>query len=269
MNLLSGSFSDFYSALLGYNLNIVPSGARNACTAVDIKVRYNSDDRPEALFKATISFVNVEVLETYITKVKKHRSNIEKCVHGEHVLEDGSDSEDDDELYEIGLIWDRLSALFQSLESRSSIANYDTAVLIEEASRLVTFGSSISIEHSDADKFEAELQTYITKRSTGHEDESLARWVKDAKIWPLIDTVEIFVKSDILRPNIAIYDLPGLGDSNMARWCRAKKILDRLDVICLVVDAGKQLDARFHVSQRATPMLFILNFIRARAFSNL
>jgi hypothetical protein len=53
-------------------------------------------------------------------------------------------------------------------------------------------------------------------------------------VWPLVEEVHIYAKSDILKPGITLVDLPGCGDATTSRSEVAQKFSSQLDVRMVV-----------------------------------
>lgn len=212
--------------MLGHGGEIVPS--HGDTTSVIIKIAYNTDDRPEAAFKAKITAINAEDLADDILLLQVHFSSF--------LSNPGWDCTDEQH-FQITLLYHRLKAIFPLFEDVQYLCDSDIDALVEEATSILALDSVIFLESDNAEDLATQLREYTirVKRS------------QEAEVWPLIQSVEVFVKSELLCHNVVVYDTPGFGGEEDLTWLIAMRTLGNVDACFFVTSTD---DKRMDVNVR-------------------
>lgn len=111
---------------------------------------------------------------------------------------------------------------------------------------LQVLGTSVDITDTDREAFMNNTKSYMDSTSSDCEGQ-------ERVLWPLIEHVTVFVKSDILKYGLQLVDLPGLGDVVESRSRVAEEFSQHLDITVIVAPA-----------MRATEEKAVVGFIKKR-----
>jgi hypothetical protein len=87
--------------------------------------------------------------------------------------------------------------------------------------------------------------------------------------WPLVKKATIYINNSILRFGIALVDLPGSADTNMARVLQTKRYLNKCKALWIVSDitrAKTDKDAKEYLSEAVQMDLLLDRFYNAVTF---
>ncbi|KAI1408681.1 hypothetical protein F5Y13DRAFT_194153 [Hypoxylon sp. FL1857] len=222
------------NALIGFN-ELLPTNNQEAATAVPCKIAYNDDDRDDYKFQANITFRDkgglIKQLDQFIEDLKA-RNALEAEL---------SETEEDYDALRVAN-----SVIKPTLELITAVFGFDESELegmttqsLLASNRAVcnVLGTTKKLNSGDPDEFSEMIRPYMDSSSANHDEEG-----SEFSAWPLIDEVEILVKSDILRNGVVLVDLPGLADSIESRAAVAERYFPKLAATLIVSPACRAAD---------------------------
>ncbi|KAI0888522.1 uncharacterized protein GGS22DRAFT_198232 [Annulohypoxylon maeteangense] len=222
------------NALLGYR-ELLPTDNAEAATAVPCKIAYNSDIRPEFKFRALVTFRKREDLV-------KQLDQLFEDLKGRNELHDilSKSDEDLDALRLINSIVKPSLELVKTVfglrdDEIKGMTTDDLLARNVDVDRVL--GTTKCFHGSKPDEFSDTVRHYMDSTSAKHGDHGL-----NFPAWPLVDGVEILVKSDILRNGVVLVDLPGLADSVESRAAVAERYFPQLAATLIVSPARRAAD---------------------------
>ncbi|KAJ3577400.1 hypothetical protein NPX13_g3162 [Xylaria arbuscula] len=228
------------NALLGYR-ELLPTNNEEAATAVQCKVSFNHDERPEYAFRCRVTFQSRETLEARLQQFFDDISTRDEL----RILDSGS-IEDDEALHEIEgkLLPSRemIRIVFNLEDNEAENLGLD-GVLSANPAALKLLGTVKTFNSSDAKEISLAMKPYMDS-TMGNHDSSNGRFAA----WPLIEEVELFMKSEILQNGVVLVDLPGLDDHIQSRVSVTKRASDQLAATLIVAPATRAADNSTAVS---------------------
>ncbi|KAF3063985.1 hypothetical protein GL218_01010 [Daldinia childiae] len=222
------------NALLGLR-GLLATNSQEAATAVPCKVAYNDDDRPTMRFRACVAF---RTMENFVKQLDQFFEDLK--LRNELQATD-TDSLDDEEA--IRTIDANLRPTFEIIRTvfgveEQDVVNMTTQTLIHSNPGVFELlGTTKRFHGGDLDHIAEQIKPYMDSTTTDHEASGL-----EFAAWPLIDEVEIFVKSEILRNGVVLVDLPGLCDWVESRAAVAKAYFPKLAATLIVTPARRAAD---------------------------
>ncbi|KAI1364099.1 hypothetical protein F5Y08DRAFT_353801 [Xylaria arbuscula] len=207
----------------GRHRELLPTNNEEAATAVQCKVSFNHDERPEYAFRCRVTFQSRETLEARLQQFFDDISTRDEL----RIL-DSSSIEDDEALHEI--------------EGKLLPSRLD-GVLSANPAALKLLGTVKTFNSSDAKEISLAMKPYMDS-TMGNHDSSNGRFAA----WPLIEEVELFMKSEILQNGVVLVDLPGLDDHIQSRVSVTKRASDQLAATLIVAPATRAADNSTAVS---------------------
>ncbi|KAF5254162.1 hypothetical protein FANTH_1044 [Fusarium anthophilum] len=236
------------SSFLGSLLRIpelFPSGQEAAATAVIGKISWNDADAPDCAFRAKIVLRKKEDIESDIESLLvelNHYSDL--MTNGFHGQNDEdalsiadakieSKNKIDYELPKIRAVWGMEKRDLEVMASRcrKTRSYTDTVQCIlngNKAALNMLEKGTLNVSRPTAKQLSALIKPYLD--STTVQVGSSVRYA----VWPLVEGVHIYAKSDILKSGITLVDLPGCGDTTTSRSEVAQKFSSQLDVRMVV-----------------------------------
>ncbi|RYC55471.1 hypothetical protein CHU98_g10738 [Xylaria longipes] len=222
------------NALLGFQ-EMLPTNNEEAATAVQCKVAFNHDPRPEYAFRCHVTFQSKKALETKLEQFfhdLKLRDDLEASHNGSN--------EDEEGLRELESMLrptrEMVSIVFGLQDDQVAVLGLD-GVLKSNPEALALLGTVKKYNSSSADEISKTMKPYMDSTAATHSIFG-ARFAA----WPLIEQVELFVKSDILRNGVVLVDLPGLGDAVESRALVAERSFHQLTATMIVAQATRAAD---------------------------
>ncbi|EAA31283.1 hypothetical protein NCU05557 [Neurospora crassa OR74A] len=225
------------NALLGFK-DLLPPNDALVATAAICQVAYNYCDDPKKAFRAEITFrKHLDVkheLNRFFEDVKLRNELLNG--RGEFEDDDDKDSPDSSDLGEIierinataekiGPVWGHNLTELEGMSTQDLLKKDDPAVKLLSTTK--------RINSPDLATFAPAIKPYLDATTTSISGRA-GRETRDMAVWPLIDHVKVYVKSDILRGGIVLVDLPGLGEIVESRAAVAKNFYNRLTVTIVV-----------------------------------
>lgn len=217
---------------------MLPPNDALVATAAICQVAYNYYDDPKKAFRAEITFRKYMDVKRELNKFFDDIKLRNQLLNGRGEFEDGDDNESPDSS-DLGEVIERIKATAEKIEpvwgySLTELEDMSTQDLLRKSDPAVKYLNTIKpINERDLATFAPAIKPYLDATTTtvsgkaGHE-------TRDMAVWPLIDHVKVWVKSDILRGGIVLVDLPGLGEVVETRAAVAKKFYNKLAVTIVV-----------------------------------
>ncbi|KAI1301107.1 hypothetical protein F5Y03DRAFT_408055 [Xylaria venustula] len=222
------------NALLGFQ-ELLPTNNEEASTAVQCMVSFNHDLRPEYAFRCDVTFQSKEALEAKLLQFftdLKIRDELQES-------HDGS-AEDEEALRDRERILrptrEMISIVFGLQEEQVEKLGLE-GVLNSNPEALKMLGTVKEFNGSEVEGISHLMKPYMDSTVENH---SLSG--ANFAAWPLIDRVELFVKSDVLRNGVVLVDLPGLGDAVQSRALVAERAFNQLTATLIVTQATRAAD---------------------------
>lgn len=217
------------NALLGFEY-LLPTSDERACTSVAIEVAYNHNESAGKLFRGEIVFVTKDELERELEQLFTDIREQDSA---------GEDDDIEDEHIErekrIAESLDKLKCIYPGMNTVAKLKKSTMTELLNHPSIQNIVGTTREIFKDDKDSFARILQEYT---------ESSEYKGKTGALWPLVKTVKVFVKAEILKEGIIFVDLPGSMDTNVARAVAAEKYQQELSVTCVVSPAIRAISEK-------------------------
>ncbi|KAK5633306.1 hypothetical protein RRF57_009020 [Xylaria bambusicola] len=241
------------NALLGFQ-ELLPTNNEEASTAVQCKVSFNHDERTEYAFRCHVTF---QSKETLTARLKRFFADIMQRDEFQE-QHDGS-IENEDALRDIERALrptaEMISILFNLQEDQAKNLELE-GVLNSNPEVLNLLGTVKEINCSEAADISRLMKPYMDS-TIGDHSVSGARFA----MWPIIEKVELFIKSDILRNGVVLVDLPGLGDAVQSRESVAEGAFEQLTATLIVAQATRAADnsTAVNLMSRNHEMAMMLN----------
>ncbi|KAL9566542.1 hypothetical protein ACKAV7_009457 [Fusarium commune] len=242
--------SSFLGSLLQHR-EMLPSGQDGAATATVGKVSWNHDNTPGREFRARITFRPIEdiaqSLEVLLKSIKRSVV-LEETVVTE--VEDIEEKENDIAIaeetigYELpgvkavwGLSRERLE---ETLSERTEDESYSDIVqtILNSNKIVLSFLRDRVLCYETVNRFRLRraVRPFLDSTPYLHKDGS------QFAVWPLVQDVHMYVKSDILKSGMTLVDLPGCSDSVARRAEVTKAFAHQLDVRLVVSPIARASD---------------------------
>jgi len=235
--------SSLLNTILGYH-GLLPSSSAEASTATVCRVAYNYSEDAERLFYAVINFTPLQEMREQLDRFFEDLKQVVKLSRPE--TDDESISEDDrersraeasanikDMAVQIHAVWGFGIRELEGLSTADLLKKGDPAEKL--------LGSKKTVYGPDQKIFAREVKPYLD--STKKEGKGVSGTTnKSMALWPLIDSVDLYVKSPILKGGLVLVDLPGLSDVVAGRAAVARKYYDKLAVAVVVTPCVRAAD---------------------------
>lgn len=232
------------NTILGVN-EMLPSGQEEAATSVCCKVSWNYDLRQGCECRAEVHFLTkkdiINILLLTIAAIKSREDLENSCPDDNEAVDDEQyaqevaqvEAEIREGMTKVRSVWglkeDDVVEMARQCKNENDFArvakqifdsNRDVTSLLDEQTRI--------IYDADPEDLAQQVKPYLdeTAASHGTRDEFCA--------WPLIKSVDIFLRQDILKCGICLIDLPGVADAIDSRVKIAEDYYSKLDVTLIV-----------------------------------
>lgn len=236
--------STLLNALLGER-DLLPSSNDGAGTAAACKVVYNHGTegyRAQILFRTRQDFT--DDLDDLFQNLKMKRELQAR------MKEDPDEDEQQEIEEQLADIEANTCETLQTLSVLLGVKEEDFGVTSTEeflcAHPLEVLGTIVEITETDQETFLSKTKPFMDMTPGDCDGQKLM-------LWPLIEYMTIFVKSDILKYGLELVDLPGLGDAVETRSRVAERFSQCLDTTAIVAPAI-----------RATEEKAVIGFIKRR-----
>ncbi|KIW81930.1 hypothetical protein Z517_04956 [Fonsecaea pedrosoi CBS 271.37] len=196
---------------------LVPTSCMQACTAVVTEISYNNDGG--APYRAEIEFISRDdwrkTLKVLFQDLRDQPGQIN--------MNEDSDS---------AVAYAQVKAIYPWL-TKEEIDEAPIETLMEHEN-VAYLGAKLSIESSNADTFQKELQPFVDSKKKTAGLKERAEHEKEAEFWPLIRVVKLYVMAPALATGAVLVDLPGVHDSNQARAAVAKEYMKQCTGLLIV-----------------------------------
>ncbi|KAI1856934.1 uncharacterized protein JN550_013570 [Neoarthrinium moseri] len=218
---------------------LLPTSNFEAETSVPIIVEYNFDNDPHRAYHAEVFFRSrseiSNQLATFFQDVRK-KNELQR--------EDPLTLTSDD-LHALHDATASLKPTFEMIDTVWGISNNDAermdseAILFSSKAVLRLFGTTERFHHALREDFITMIHPYMNSDKVGHAGSS-----HSFSVWPLIDHVKLYVKSDLLRGGLGIIDSPGSGDVMESRSAVARKYSNEVDTTLVFAPAKRAADEK-------------------------
>lgn len=218
---------------------MLPSNDALVATAAICQVAYNYCDDSKKAFRAEVTFrKHMEVkheLNRFFEDIKLRN----QLLNGRGKFEDDDDDKEGLNSSDLGEVIERINATAEkigpvwgyNLTELEGMSTQDLLTKDDPAVKLLS--TTKKIHSSDLATFAPAIKPYLDATTTNISGRA-SRETRDMAVWPLIDHVKVYVKSDILRGGIVLVDLPGLGETVESRAAVAKNFYNKLTVTIVV-----------------------------------
>lgn len=226
--------------LLGYTTSIAPESHSTACTATVCRFRYNNDTSGDKLFRAEVCLKSKQAVEAELEKLFDeikllNEYNEEDMAFDQELF---CQKERLDQQVNLVASWSQLaSSTVRELGVGGNIAS-----IIDKCRDASTF---FNLQNPSA------AQTLYKHHKTAKEFEKMMRQLMGATkkaqerlIWPLIDVIDVYCVSNILKNGIVLVDLPGEMDALVARSDVARREYRNLDLLLVATPSVRAADNR-------------------------
>lgn len=218
--------STLINALLGER-DLLPSSNDRAGTAAACKVAYHHGS---GSYRATVLYRSRQSFTDELDKLFQNlRAKRELQMMTNDPAADQQEIED-----QLGDIDASTSETLEILECLLGVKGEDLNITSTEeflkAYPLEVLGTTEEITETDREIFLKKTKPYTDSTPGIYKGQKLM-------LWPLIEHVTIFVKSDILKYGLELVDLPGLGDAVESRSRVAERFSQYLDITAIVAPA--------------------------------
>lgn len=226
--------STLLNALLGEK-DLLPSSEERAATATACRVVYNHDPdgyRAHVFFRSRQGFTD---------KLDNLFQNLEKKRELQDMIEGDLEADEKQEIEEhLGGIDASITEALETLGvllggTNEEDLNFTSTEDFFKAHPLRVLGNIEKITETDRETFLAKMRPYVDSTPAICDGQELM-------LWPLIEHVTIFVKSEILKYGLELVDLPGLGDAIESRSMVAEEFSQHLDITAIVARASRVAD---------------------------
>ncbi|KAI0530184.1 hypothetical protein GGR58DRAFT_524900, partial [Xylaria digitata] len=222
------------NALLGFH-DLLPTNNEEAATAVQCKVAFNDDIDSEHAFRCHVTFQSKEALEI---KIKQFVNDLK--VRDELEESHSGSAEDEQALREFESVLqptrEMVNIVFGLQDDRVDKLGVD-GVLKSNPEAFELLGTVKKFHSGDAEAISKQMKPYMDSTIADHFTSGTS-----FAAWPLIEQVELFIKSDILRNGVVLVDLPGLGDAVESRALVAERSFNQLTATLIVTQATRAAD---------------------------
>ncbi|WYZ46594.1 hypothetical protein EsH8_IX_000819 [Colletotrichum jinshuiense] len=229
--------SSLFNELL--EAEIVPTHSFEACTAAVCIFGWNHEKDNSKKFRAKITFKSWSVVQAELDALKEELADLEST---SRVQADGYDTEYDNRLIQV-------NRLIKVVCNWSGLS--EDGILKLSSAQIMEAGNFDKIRGRGTRKIDTEhmLSKSITASNKGQFMKSLRPYAdssepesRPVQYWPLVEHIEIFLKSPILRHGIKLVDLPGVQDALIFRGGIAENFSRRLHKRIVVTPAVRAGD---------------------------
>ncbi|KAK0644194.1 hypothetical protein B0T16DRAFT_447918 [Cercophora newfieldiana] len=235
------------SSLLNANLgwrDLLPSDSGEAATATPCVMSFNYSDDPKKLFRGTINFRKRKDVKQELEQFFDDLKERERLLHplpGEEPMGDEERAKCLEDLAaNIGEVAGKICKAWGTSTEELEMMTVDD--LLNEADPVMKYiGSTKHIYASNQREFSAKVKPFLDSTCievAGSSDGS----TREMALWPLIDSVDIFVKSPLLEGGLILVDLPGLSDVVGGRAAVARRFYEKLAVAVIVAPIIRAAD---------------------------
>ncbi|KAI1183286.1 hypothetical protein F5B17DRAFT_448726 [Nemania serpens] len=217
------------NALLGYE-ELLPTSNEEASTAVPCKIEYNHDDDPAHAFRCHVTLRKKNDLKKQLDQFFEDIRQRNELKYSDYrSIEDEKAFRNYNSLLEP--VFEMIETVF-GIEKEQAERMDARRILNSRREVIALLETTKKFHHSTLQGISEKIKPYIDSTEADHGNSGL-----DFTAWPLIDQVELFVKSDILRDGVVLVDLPGAADAVGSRTAVAERYFSHLATTLVMVEA--------------------------------
>jgi len=233
--------SHLFNSLLGEPNGILPVSPQEASTATACHISWNYDDNPLNKYRAEVTFRNLEDVtrdvQDFINAVQRYQE-LEELIRSrpDNVARSEEDYGELDELdvtiQEFIQTWGEILDLdVPKLKEQEDIS---AAKVINNRAVSGLLGTTHTITAAEAETFSEEIKPYLDTSPTADY----------GVVWPMVESVRLYVKSKILENGTELVDLPGASDRVESRARVAESLAKKMDLTILVLPCPRAPDEK-------------------------
>ncbi|KAL1880627.1 hypothetical protein Daus18300_001238 [Diaporthe australafricana] len=219
--------SSLINALLDEE-KLLPTSSYRACTAVVTEISYNESKDAQKAYRAEVEFISQDDWESEL-----------KLLHGDLVEDKRLSAAYLDDNAEAGIAYAKIKAVYPDL-THDMIVKSKVAQLAERGVVANVLGKTRKIACRNARELYKSLRKYLDSKDK--DTEGRPRKQEDISFWPLIKVVKIFTRASVLQTGLVLVDVPGLGDSNLARCAVARNYMTECSAIWVAAPIKRAVD---------------------------
>ncbi|KAF0323181.1 tat pathway signal sequence [Colletotrichum asianum] len=204
---------------------VVPTNCMRACTAVITEISWNTSNDDSKKYRAEIHFLSQAEWSTEVT-----------ALHRDILGNNGNLSEDirvaDSEAQNAYTV---LKAVYPT-HTDQQLVNADPYVLANFSKIREVIGTVQVVEEKGSDNFYKKIQSFVDSEEKGKGQDTTMAY------WPLIKSVRVFLKSEVLSTGVVLVDLPGGRDANAARAAVAANYIKECTRLWVVAPITRAVD---------------------------
>ncbi|KAK1836766.1 hypothetical protein QBC39DRAFT_366970 [Podospora conica] len=240
--------SSLLNALLDFP-GLLPSSDSSASTATICEVAYNFEEDPKKAFRCDVSFRDLDdvrgELDRFFQDLDDRKSLLDEDSdrregdHGDGQTWEETIMEADGNLRSVR---DKVFAVWgKTIHELDGMSTDDLLPEGDPALDRIQLEKESHYSH-DLSDFATKIRQFLDSSQSEVEVKRPAGWAQKMSLWPLIKSVKLFVKADILKNGIILVDLPGLSDVVGARAHLAEEYYGKLDVTMVVTPIVRGAD---------------------------
>lgn len=220
--------STLVNALLG-DEDLLPADDMKACTAVVIEISYQTKDLPHPPYEGIVDRISAEEWGAELKILFEDLANKEK----EDEYEDGDgDAERDQRIMKT---FHKVQVLYPEITTIQNLKQFNVSRLLEHVNVKDILGKTKNISSFTRADFTRQIKEYINSKDPEADNEN------SFSQWPLVKLVSLYVKAEILKDGVVLVDLPGYGDTNVARGSIADNYQKNLAVNCVLAASDRPI----------------------------
>ena len=127
----------------------------------------------------------------------------------------------------IAMTFSKVLCVYPHIKTHADLLKTTVESLMSHSNTQVLKRKDENFNHGSIEEFRLLVRPYLDSSYTkGAKGESFARW-------PLVRRVQIWSKAPVLAFGLVLVDLPGTGDSNIARSSVSRNEVNKLKLVCV------------------------------------
>ncbi|KAJ8086529.1 hypothetical protein PM082_005352 [Marasmius tenuissimus] len=206
--------------------HILPTSGMSACTSVVTEIGY----REKPGIEAEIEFLTEDEWRNEINVLRDDLGRMSTSAHRKLKLDQNTPAD---------IAWHKLQAVYPALtpEKVEKITTEQILALRPDVSSVV--GSTQKVIAENAESFSHIMLRYINSQRSS---DSTCGEAAEVSYWPIIRVVKIRCNSPCLATGAVLVDLPGVGDTNVARSNVCSSYMKNAHYIWVVAPITRAVD---------------------------
>lgn len=201
------------------------------------EVRYNHCKDGELPFRAEVHFMSREELGAELKILRDEIKDAAKPVAEAPSECDDSQIDGESEQRREELL-SKFKSIWPYLRNEHDFMKKTCEQLLDDPCVRNRLGSCLELNSATHEDFRDRVRPYLD--ANGREDENEA----EHRLLPLINSVKLFVVSELLKDGIVLVDMPGNNDVSAARCAIADNYQQKLDLTCVFAKSTRAATER-------------------------